>query len=160
MAQIENITRHYSGSYRSHKPIYMDLTPMVDIGFLLITFFMVSTILSQPKITDLVLPKDSTVKTLLKESAVLTLMPVRKNEIEYFEGRNETSGTVKHCSYTEIRSVIQQKQKKVAQVLGNRNKTVIIIDPGAGVSYKNFIDILDEIQINDVQHYFIVNHFP
>lgn len=160
MAQIENIPGHHSGSTASRKLIYMDLTPMVDLGFLLITFFMVSTILSQPKIKDLVLPKDSTVRTLLKESAVLTLMPVRKNEIEYFEGSKETTGNVKHCSYTEIRFVIQQKQKKVAQVLGNKNKTVIIIEPGDGASYKNFIDILDEIQINDVQQYFVVNHLP
>lgn len=160
MAQFENISPHHSISHTSHKPLYMDLTPMVDLGFLLITFFMVSTILSQPKITGLVLPKDSTIKTLLKESAVLTIMPVRENKIEYLEGRNETSGTIKHCSYAELPSVIQQKQNRVAQLLGNKNMTVIIIDPGEGTSYKNFIDILDEIQINDVQHYFVVNHLP
>jgi hypothetical protein len=34
---------------------------------------------------------------------------------------------------------------------------VIIIDPGPESSYKNFMDLLDEIQINDIQHYFVIN---
>lgn len=104
------------------------------------------------------MPKDSKEETPLKESAVLTLMPVRNNQIAYFEGRKESIGVEKHCSYSELRSVIQQKQRKVARILGNRNETVIIIDPDSTSSYKNFMDIMDEIQINDIRHYFVVNH--
>ena len=158
MAQIENITHRNSRSLNHRVHLHVDLTPMVDLGFLLITFFILSTTLFQPNTTDLLMPKDSEVKTLLKESAVLTLMPTRNNMIDYFEGRNEVAGSVKHCSYVEVRSVIQQKQKSVELVLGNKNKTVIIIDPSAESSYKNFMDIMDEIEINDVQHYFIVDH--
>lgn len=158
MAQIENISRHTSRSLNHRVHLHVDLTPMVDLGFLLITFFILSTTLSQPNSTDLLMPKDSKVNTLLKESAVLTIMPIRNNMIDYFEGRNEVAGSVKHCNYAEVRSLIQQKQKSVELLLGNKNKTVIIIDPGAESSYKNFIDIIDEIQINDVQHYFIVDH--
>ena len=158
MAQLDLSPRRQSKSFSHKVRLSVDLTPMVDLGFLLITFFILSTTLSQPQSTDLVIPKDSKEKTPLKESAVLTLMPVRNNQIDYFEGRNESSGMTKHCSYNELRSVIQQKQREVARVLGNQNETVIIIDPDSTSSYKNFMDIMDEIQINDIRHYFVVNH--
>lgn len=158
MAQLDLSPRRQSKSLPHRVRLNVDLTPMVDLGFLLITFFILSTTLSQPQSTDLVIPKDSKEKTALKESAVLKLMPVRNNQIDYFEGRNESAGMTKHCSYNELRSVIQQKQREVARVLGNQNETVIIIDPDSTSSYKNFMDIMDEIQINDIRHYFVVNH--
>ncbi len=158
MAQFDLSPRRQSKSLSHKVRLSVDLTPMVDLGFLLITFFILSTTLSQPQSTDLVMPKDSKEKTPLKETAVLTLMPVRNNQIDYYEGRNEAAGITKHCSYNELRSVIQQKQRKVARILGNQNETVIIIDPDSTSSYKNFMDIMDEIQINDIRHYFVVNH--
>ena len=157
MASIENTFHRKKGSHIVHKRMHVDLTPMVDLGFLLITFFMLSTTLNTPVSTDLVMPKDSPVPTLLKQSAVLTLRPERNNTIEYFEGESERDGAINHCTYAEIRSVIQQKQRKVERVLGNKNQTVIIIDPGTESTYKNFVDLLDEIQINDIQQYFVMN---
>lgn len=158
MAQLDLSPRHQSKSLSHKVRLSVDLTPMVDLGFLLITFFILSTTLSQQQSTDLIMPKDSKEKTPLKETAVLTLMPVRNNKIDYFEGRSEPAGITKHCSYNELRSVIQQKQKKVARILGNKDETVIIIDPASTSSYKDFMDIMDEIQINDIRHYFVVNH--
>ena len=158
MAQIENTLHHNSKSCTSRVRIQMDLTPMVDLGFLLITFFILTTTLSQPNSTDLIIPKDSPLKTFVKESAVLTIMPVRNDIIDYFQGRNNENIKIKHCSYEELGSIIQQKQNEVARVLGDKNETTIIIDPGPQSSYKNFMDILDEIQINDIRHYFVVNH--
>ncbi|HEY5369988.1 MAG TPA: biopolymer transporter ExbD [Hanamia sp.] len=158
MAQLDLSPRHQSKSLSHRVRLNVDLTPMVDLGFLLITFFILTTTLSQPKSADLMMPKDSKEPTLLKESFVLTLMPVRNNRIDYFEGRNESASDVKHCSYRELRSVIQQKQKKVEKISGSKNETVIIIDPSSESSYENFVDVMDEIQINDIRHYFVVNH--
>ena len=116
MAQLELSPRHQSKSLSHRVRLNVDLTPMVDLGFLLITFFILTTTLSQQQATDLVMPKDSKEPILLKESVVLTLRPVRNNSIDYFEGRSEFVGQVKHCSYSELRSVIQQKQRKVKMI--------------------------------------------
>jgi len=136
--------------------IRVDLTPMVDLGFLLITFFILTTTLSDATIANLFLPKDSITKTQIKANAVLTLLLTRNDSIKYFEGSDQNAGITKYCTFQNLRSVIQEKQKKVAAVLGSRLETVLIIYPGNQSTYKNFIDALDEIQINDVRHYFVM----
>lgn len=156
MAQIEENIRR-SKRYSSGKLIKVDLTPMVDLGFLLITFFIFTSFLSQPTIANLVLPKDSIDSTPLKESAVLTLMLTRNDSIKYFEGSDQNKVISKYCTFKNLRSVIQQKQKKVASILGNRSETTVIIYPEDQATYKNFIDAMDEIQINDIKHYFVMN---
>jgi biopolymer transport protein ExbD len=157
MAQIENNTHGKNRFLTGRTSLRVDLTPMVDLGFLLISFFMLSTTFSQPRAANLIMPKDSDIETPVGELATLTLMPVRNNEINFYEGRQPQPALIRHCSYAEVRSVIRQKRQKVAESLGCADKTVIIIDPGPESSYKNFMDLLDEIQINDIQHYFVIN---
>lgn len=157
MAEIENNTHGKNRFLTGRTSLRVDLTPMVDLGFLLISFFMLSTTFSQPRVANLIMPKDSDIETPVGELATLTLMPVRNNEINYYEGRQLSPGLIRHCSYAEVRAVIRQKRQKVEDALGSADKTVIIIDPGSESSYKNFMDLLDEIQINDIQHYFVVN---
>ena len=156
MEQIEEHSRRFK-SNKAKKSLRVDLTPMVDLGFLLITFFILTTTLSEPKVTGLVMPKDSKLKTLLKGSATLTLMLKRNDSVDYYEGNITTKKLIRHCSFNNLRSVIQQKQLKVSSDLGDRKQTVIIISPGPESTYKNFVDALDEIEINDIRHYFVVD---
>ena len=157
MAQMEDDNRHTSKNVSARKSLRVDLTPMVDLGFLLITFFILTTALSEPTVAKLMMPKDTLVKTPVKKSATLTLMLKRNDSIGYYEGDTPKQEFIRHCSFNNLRSVIQQKQRKVAKVLGDSKETVVIISPGNGSSYKNFVDALDEIQINDVRHYFIID---
>ena len=155
MAQFEDIRRK-SKNHSIKKMLKVDLTPMVDLGFLLITFFILTTSLSTPTVARLVMPKDTNVTTPIKENAVLTLLLSRNNSVDYYEGDTLVPGLIQYCSFGGLRSVIQQKQQKVAKVLGDRKETVIIISPGNESTYKDLV-VLDEIQINDIRHYFIVD---
>ncbi|MEP6952295.1 MAG: biopolymer transporter ExbD [Ginsengibacter sp.] len=157
MAQIEEENRRKSKNDPARKSLRVDLTPMVDLGFLLLTFFILTTTLSEPTVARLIMPKESGVKTPVKENATITLMLKRNDLIDYYEGSAPKQQFIEHCSFGNLRSVIQQKQHKVGQVLGDRKETVIIISPGNESTYKNFVDALDEIQINDVRHYFVTD---
>jgi biopolymer transport protein ExbD len=156
MSQFEENNRRKSNKGSGKKFLRVDLTPMVDLGFLLITFFILITALSEPTIAKLIMPKDSPIDIPVKKSATLTLLLIRNDSIGYYEGDAPKPGIIRYCSFSNLRLVIQQKQQKVAEVLGNRKETVIIISPGNESTYKNFVDALDEIQINDIQHYFVI----
>jgi biopolymer transport protein ExbD len=118
MAQIENNRHGKTRFLTGRTSLRVDLTPMVDLGFLLISFFMLSTTFSQPHVANVIMPKDSDIETPVGELATLTLMPVRNNEINFYESRQPQPALIRHCSYAEVRSVIRQKRQKVKESLG------------------------------------------
>src|SRR5476651_2016745 len=69
----------------------IDLTPMVDLGFLLITFFIFTTALSEPKAMRLNLPDDGEGMTA-PESKTLNLVLASGNRVYYYHGRNPSTG--------------------------------------------------------------------
>ena len=89
MAQIENSANERKGRSFSHNKrqlLRIDMTPMVDLGFLLITFFVFTTTISTPTMTDLYMPKDSPDSTKLTNDLALTLLLDDNNKIYYYNG--------------------------------------------------------------------------
>jgi len=157
MAALEDNSRNRSSKSRHAKTCKVDLTPMVDLGFLLITFFILSTVLSQPSATKLVMPKDTSVKIPVKEGEVLTVDLVGNDSIAWYNGNWKNDLTPAHCALGNLRSVIQRRRQEVSKIFGDPAATVVIIYPGPECSYRNFIQALDEITINGVTRYFVVN---
>jgi biopolymer transport protein ExbD len=137
----------------------VDLTPMVDLGFLLITFFIFTTTMSQPTAMKLFLPKDTDKQEELnkvKESGALTIMIGRADGVFYYEGQLLPDGSnFKSSNFKEIRDVIINKKKSTSP-----EDFVVVIKPGPEATYKNTVDILDEMTINDVKRYAMVDIFP
>ena len=59
------------------------------------------------------------------------------------------------ADYNSIRQIIVQKKKKVAAARGNADQFVLIIRPTETSSFKNFVDITDEVTINNIKRYYI-----
>lgn len=137
----------------------VDLTPMVDLGFLLITFFIFTTTMSQPTAMKLILPKDTDnpdEQNKAKESGVLTVLLGQNNTVFYYEGQlSPDASNFKSSTFKEIRNVMIDKKRRT-----NEEDFVFIIKPGQNSTYKNLVDILDEVKINVVKKYALVDISP
>jgi len=71
----------------------VDFTPMVDLGFLLITFFMLATTLNKPQTMEIALPSKEkipeTEQTKVKASRAITILLGKENAVYYYEGTRE-----------------------------------------------------------------------
>ncbi len=127
----------------------VDLTPMVDLGFLLITFFVFTTTMSQSTAMNMNEPKDDSTQQLkVKNSGAMTILLGKANQVYYYYGQLEAdklSEQFKSTNFKEIRNLIVEKKKKT-----NIDDLMYIIKSDKESTFKNAIDILDEMSICDV----------
>lgn len=166
----------------------VDMTPMVDLGFLLITFFVFTSTMTSPTTLDLNMPKDTEKDEELnkaKESGALTILLGKEDHIYYYEGQLKEDGSnFKTATFKTIRDVIINKRKEVMtshvhddQCEKDREKArekkdpdwqnacldrdlVVVIKPSPDATYKNTVDILDEMTINGVKRFAMVKIAP
>ena len=148
----------------------VDLTPMVDLGFLLITFFIFTTTMSQPTALKLLMPDDKVKpeeQNKAKESGALTILMGADNHVYYYEGQlKPDASNFLSASYNgenSIRDVIMKKKAYVRIISQDPNDPehdlVVVIKPSQYCTYKNVIDILDEMSINVVKKFALVDIF-
>ena len=154
MAEINVTTNKGRGVKKSKKlSTRVDLTPMVDLGFLLITFFIFTTTMSQPTAMKLFMPDDSAAPTPVKASGALTLLLGKNNLVYYYEGElEEGSSAFKITTYQGIRDIIINKKKSA-----NAEDLIVVIKPLKESIYRNTVDALDEMTINNVKRYAVVD---
>ena len=160
------------GKVRSKKQnSKVDLTAMVDLAFLLITFFMLTTSLSKPQSMDLSLPdKDPDpirqYDTKVDENRTMTVMLGENNKMVYYMGLFATpKAGPKDIAYGKdgIRKELLTQKKAVlaysAAIGKPKNGIIVIIKPTKKSNYRNLVDILDEMAITGVETYAIVPEF-
>ncbi len=134
----------------------VDMTPMVDLGFLLITFFIFTSTMSQPTAMNLFMPKDvdkPEEQNKVKESGAFTIMLGKDDVVYYYEGMDpSTEGNFRSANFKTIRDEIIRKRQNT-----NPEDLVVIIKPTQDATYKNTVDILDEMTINEIKRYALVD---
>lgn len=138
--------------------LVIDMTPMVDLGFLLIAFFIITTQMSRPAVAKLYMPHDGTV-TNVPESRSLTILIGSKTKLFYYSGTEEEAIRQKKIYQTSwaenaIGNVIRQKQ---ISLIPAKDSMIVLIKASKNAAYKNLVDILDEMIINNVKRYSIVD---
>lgn len=141
----------------------VDLTAMVDLAFLLITFFMLTTSLSKPKAMDIAMPdknkKDQQDQLDVADNRTMTILLGSDNKLEWYMGLLEKpldGPTVTGYGKNGIRPVLLEKLKSVPQVTGDPKKgLIVILRPSDKSNYRNLVDILDEMKIVNAQQYMI-----
>lgn len=139
----------------------VDLTPMVDLGFLLVTFFVFTTTMSESKAMNMNEPKDDPGKEIkVKNSGAMTILLGKANQVYYYYGQlnpEKLSEEFRATSFKDIRNLIVTKKKETPI-----DDLMFIIKSDKGSTFKNAIDILDEMSISAVPpgHYAEVEITP
>ncbi|GAB3247627.1 biopolymer transporter ExbD [Larkinella harenae] len=149
--------KHKGGKVRSKKSsTRVDMTPMVDLGFLLITFFILASTLSKPSSMTLNVPdKTEKVETEpIKASKVMTIFLGKENQIHYIFGKaaNENPELKTVQFGQDIRTALQENKAKIGE-----KDFVVVIKPTQESTYKNLVDMLDEMAITKTKRYALVD---
>lgn len=116
--------------------VRMDMTPMVDVAFLLLTFFMLSTTFNTPQVMEISLPPDSKVNVEVAQSNLLTVM-VRKDDAYFW---NVGSNPPVKISATEVAKILENQ-------LRQNPKTATLIKIDRESKYQKLVDLIDELNL-------------
>jgi biopolymer transport protein ExbD len=118
--------------------VRLDMTPMVDIAFLLLTFFMLTTTMSKPSTMEINLPPGDS-KVEVAESNLLTLRVSEKNDLY----QNMGVDIPQKVEFKELRQFLKDKSAQNPKLI-----TLLKVDRKA--KYKNMVDIIDEFNLASV----------
>jgi len=141
------------GKIRSKKSsTKIDMTPMVDLAFLLLTFFMLTTTFNKPQTMEIIMPdkpKANDTPPEVNEKKVLTLILGEKDKIYWYKGITEPTVEVTNFSDEGVRKILVEKNKEIKDLL-------VLIKPADESRYKNVVDILDEMNISNITRFALV----
>jgi biopolymer transport protein ExbD len=130
----------------------VDLTAMVDLAFLLITFFILTTTLQKPKAMDLTMPdqqeEDQKVEMDVAESRTMTILVGKDNKVEWYIGKPEkpvAGPTVDNFGKNGLRKTLLEKSTEIKRTQGK--DMIVIIKPSTKSTYENVVSVMDELNI-------------
>lgn len=141
----------------------VDLTAMVDLAFLLITFFMLTTSINKPNAMDVAMPDknedDPEDRLEIADTRTMTLLLGSNNKIEWYMG--EYSSPIEGPEIVDygkdgIRPILLRKLEEVPRQTGDPEKgLIVVIRPSDKSTHRNLVDILDEMNIVQAKQYMI-----
>ncbi len=155
----------------------IDMTPLVDLGFLLLTFFILTTTMSTPTTMPVVVPpkikenqKDQVDPPKIQESRLMTILLGKQDRVYYYIGSGQDEKRPPEMQLTGfsktgkgIRQAIINQIKAVRDnpLIGPNDKSImILIKPMDDSKYKNMVDILDEMNILQQKNYALIAPSP
>ena len=129
---------------------------MVDLAFLLLTFFILTTTLSKPQTMEITMPekpKENDKQPEVNEKKVLTLVLGANDKVYWYVGITEPEAKRTDFSKDGIRKVLIEKKSEIRDL-------IVLIKAMDESKYKNMVDILDEITITSIQRFAIVDITP
>lgn len=161
MAEV--ITQEKFGGKQKKKNVKIDMTPMVDLNFLLLMFFMFTSSFSKPNVMDLGLPaKDPNPinEHVIDDGNQITFIIGENNRIFYHQSNEKdlTEAGLKETDYNSLNvsKIISEAYQKAPK----KDIFTIIVKPTDDANYKNFVDMMDNISISKKERYGISDIKP
>ena len=126
------------------------MTSMVDLAFLLLTFFILTASFTSQRQFELTYPaSDGPVK---KGANGITVLLVNDKEVYWYEGALKEASQIKRTNYSDngLRKVLNNSK------IFYRSKNIklsVIIKTDRSTSYQNVISTIDELRITDIKQY-------
>ena len=162
MAAIEQPTPKTGKKPRARKHSFrLDMTPMVDLAFLLLTFFMLTTTFAKSRVMQLTMPvpaKDQDQIMKVASHSAMTIVLGKGHQVHYYFGLYEpTDPSVPvpqlHTTDFSARGIRQALLARRAQ----QPEPIILIKPSPQAGYQDMVDILDEMNITSQKKYALVD---
>jgi biopolymer transport protein ExbD len=123
----------------------VDLTPLVDITFLLLTFFMFTTTMAEPQVMEMKVPPEVHSDVQVKESLLLTIYVRNDNKIMYMMGMENEFAT----------EIALEKIKPLAEQLNLEkdkfNELITALKVEEKANYGIIVNLLDELNLAEVK---------
>lgn len=132
--------------------VHIDMTPMVDIAFLLLIFFMVTTVFRAPQTMELNIPPDKDDKVEIAESNVLIIRMLDDGNVFWNIGRDMTP---ERFEFDEIQTFIKDKEAENAEEHDGESKLVTLIKIHRTSPYAQLVDVMDELQLGAIDRFSI-----
>ncbi len=160
MAEIlSNQLQQKTGVPKAKKAsLRVDLTPMVDLGFLLISFFVLTNTISQPTAMKLAMPDDRNIidSSVVPADKTLSLLLDADNKIYVYNGKDINN--IKNAGgRTAIRATLIRKKNELRNKYGNDSGMVVLIKPTINSTYADVVNALDEMLICNVKTYILMD---
>ena len=138
------------GSARCKKmSTHIDMTPMVDLAFLLLTFFVLTTSIQKAFVLEIVAPEETEPKVFVQEQHVITLLIDKQNTLFWRHGISEPYHSISF-DHASVQILLNEKKKEI-------EKMVLLIKASDGSRYQNLVDLMDEVINSNVERYCIVD---
>jgi biopolymer transport protein ExbD len=149
----ESGVKHKKGGIRKRQPkrigIKIDMTPMVDVAFLLLIFFMCTTVFRKPQALEINLPPDPKAKVEIAQSNVLTLRVIAPEDKS--KGEIRTFWTLAKDPYKEAKL---QELEGIFTAEGKKNpKLVVLVKIDRAAKYKYMVNIIDQLQFAELNRF-------
>lgn len=125
--------------------VRIDMTPMVDVVMLLITFFMLATVFNTPQTMEINIPPVET-KVEVAESNLLTLRIDQNGTIFWNMGMEKP----KLVEFKELRKLLEDHLKE-------NPKLITLVKVNRGATYTNMVDIMDELNLASITRFSLAN---
>jgi biopolymer transport protein ExbD len=131
----------------------LDMTPMVDVAFLLLTFFMLTTTFSKANTMEINLPPEMT-EVKVAENNVLTLR-IADNESVYCSLGSEVPMKIPLYDQQDNSqlSLSGQLRSLLKQQTAQNSKLVIVVKISDKARYKHLVDIIDELNLMKIDRF-------
>lgn len=134
--------KHAKKRKKKRVNIRIDMTPMVDVAFLLLTFFMLTTVFNKPQTMELNLPPDEKATVEVAESSLLTLRVDKDGTIFW----NMGSEPLQLLPFNDLRSTLIQRNQA-------NPKLITLVKVHRDGSYKMMVDIMDELNLANITRF-------